>query len=77
MTDEVYESLRTIVRNRPALAKEPEVDGYSGFLLIDKKQQPKVALHIENGLTRSASETGQKGSGKYAGYYANYYAKLA
>lgn len=48
MTDEVYESLRAIVRNRPKLAKEPEVDGYSGFLLIDKKQQPKVALHIEN-----------------------------
>lgn len=48
MTDEVYESLRTIVRDRPELAKEPEVDGYSGFLLIDKKQQPKVALHIEN-----------------------------
>lgn len=52
MTDEVYESLRTIVRNRPALAKEPEVDGYSGFLLIDKKQQPKVALHIENEMRR-------------------------
>ncbi len=48
MTDEVYESLQTIIRNRPELAKEPEVDGYSGFLLIDKKQQPKVALHIEN-----------------------------
>ena len=52
MTDEVYESLRTIVRNRPALAKEPEVDGYSGFLLIDKRQQPKVALHIENEMRR-------------------------
>lgn len=48
MTDEVYESLQTIIRNRPELAKEPEVDGYSGFPLIDKKQQPKVALHIEN-----------------------------
>ena len=48
MTDEVYESLRTIVRNRPDLAKEPEDDGYSGFLVIDKKQQPKVVLHIEN-----------------------------
>ena len=33
---------------RQRLAKEPEVDGYSGFLLIDKKHQPKVALHIEN-----------------------------
>ena len=24
------------------------VDGYSGFLLIDKNGNPKVALHIEN-----------------------------
>ena len=53
MTDEVYESLRTIVRNRPDLAKEPEDDGYSGFLVIDKKQQPKVALHIENEMRRA------------------------
>ena len=48
MSDEVYESLQFIVQNRPELAEEPEVDGYTGFLLIDKKQQPKVALHIEN-----------------------------
>ena len=53
MTDEVYESLRTIVRNRPDLEKEPEDDGYSGFLVIDKKQQPKVALHIENEMRRA------------------------
>lgn len=24
------------------------VDGYSGFLLLDKDDKPKVALHIEN-----------------------------
>ena len=48
MTDEVCVSLQNIIRNRPEMEEEPEVDGYSGFLLIDKKQQPKVALHIEN-----------------------------
>ena len=37
MTHEVYESLQTIIRNRPELAKEPEVDGYSGFLLDVEK----------------------------------------
>ena len=48
MTDEVCVSLQNIIRNRPEMEEVPEVDGYSGVLLIDKKQQPKVALHIEN-----------------------------
>lgn len=48
MTEEVFESLQRIIARRPKLSTEPEVDGYSGFLLIDKKNQPKVALHIEN-----------------------------
>ena len=48
MTDEVYQSLQNIIEKRPHMKKEPEVNGYSGFLLIDKKKQPKVALHIEN-----------------------------
>ena len=48
MTEEVEKSLRNIVKNRPKLSREHEIDGYSGFLLIDKNLQPKVALHIEN-----------------------------
>lgn len=24
------------------------VDGYSGFIMLDKNEKPKVALHIEN-----------------------------
>ena len=48
MTDEVYNSLQRIIASRPQMDIEPEVDGYRGFLLIDKKNQPKVALHIEN-----------------------------
>lgn len=27
---------------------ETIVDGYSGFILLDKDSKPKVALHIEN-----------------------------
>lgn len=30
------------------LKAERIVDGYSGFILIDKNENPKVALHIEN-----------------------------
>ena len=48
MTNEVYEALRNILKKRPRLRTEMMVDGYSGFILIDKNRQPKVALHIEN-----------------------------
>jgi len=48
MTDNVYHSLQNILSNRPKLKREPVVNGYGGFLLIDKNGRPKVALHIEN-----------------------------
>ncbi len=48
MTEEVYHSLKNILANRPKLKTEAIIDGYSGFLLIDKDNHPKVALHIEN-----------------------------
>ncbi|MBQ9156945.1 MAG: site-specific integrase [Eubacterium sp.] len=48
MTDEVYDSLKNILKKRPKLRPEPVVDGYRGFILIDKNLNPKVALHIEN-----------------------------
>ena len=48
MTQEVYDALQNILKKRPKLKTEMLVDGYSGFILIDKKDCPKVALHIEN-----------------------------
>ena len=48
MTDEVFAALKNIVNNRPHMKTEMIIDGYSGFLLIDKNGNPKVALHIEN-----------------------------
>ena len=48
MTDEVFAALKNIVRNRPKVKTELILNGYSGFLLIDKNNNPKVALHIEN-----------------------------
>jgi integrase len=48
MTDEVYQSLKNILANRRKVKTEMIVDGYSGFILIDKENHPKVALHIEN-----------------------------
>ena len=48
MTDNVYHSLKRILAGRKKLRKEPVIDGYGGFLLIDKNGRPKVSLHIEN-----------------------------
>ena len=48
MTDEVFRSLQNILANRKRVKNEIIVDGYSGFLMLDKNDMPKVALHIEN-----------------------------
>lgn len=48
MTDEVYRSLLNTLERRKKVEKEFIVDGYSGFLLLNKNDHPKVALHIEN-----------------------------
>ena len=48
MTDDVFESLKNILAKRPKLLFETEIDGYSGFILLDKDNKPKVALHIEH-----------------------------
>lgn len=48
MTEEVYQCLKNILANRRKLKTEAIIDGYSSFLLIDKDNHPKVALHIEN-----------------------------
>lgn len=47
MTDEVAESFRKIIKNRKAPKAEPIIDGYTGFLFLDKNDMPMVALHWE------------------------------
>lgn len=47
MTDDVAECFRRIIKNRTAPSVEPEVDGYTGFLFLDKNDMPMVALHWE------------------------------
>lgn len=47
MTDEVEQFFRTIINNRKAPKVEPMVDGYTGFLYLDKNDMPMVALHWE------------------------------
>lgn len=48
LTDTAYLSLRRVVKERPVPKVEMMVDGYSGFLFLDKLGRPKVAMHLEN-----------------------------
>ena len=48
MTDNVNKALKNIIAKRQRPAKEWLIDGYSGFLLLDKNGNPKVAMHIEH-----------------------------
>ena len=43
-----YDEFVVLLGNRKRLKNEVIIDGYSGFLLLDKNDHPKVALHIEN-----------------------------
>lgn len=47
MTPEVNEAFQRILTNRKNPKVEPMVDGYSGFLFLDKNGRPMVALHWE------------------------------
>ena len=45
MTEDVYECFQRIIDQRQKPKKEPKVDGWSGFLYLDKNDMPMVALH--------------------------------
>ena len=47
LTPEVKEAFQRILANRKNPKVEPMVDGYSGFLYLDKNGRPMVALHWE------------------------------
>lgn len=47
MTEEVCECFKRIISNRENPKIEPMIDGYTGFLFLDKKNMPEVALHWE------------------------------
>lgn len=59
MTDDVYQSLKNILACRKKVKVETIVDGYSGFILLDKDSKPKVALHIENEMRWAMKKYGK------------------
>ena len=58
MTEEVYECFKRIVENRKKPKKEPVIDGYKGFLFLDKKDMPEVALHWEKHFEWALAKSG-------------------
>ena len=47
MSEEVKGCFKAILQKRANPPIEPIVDGVSGFLLLDKNDMPKVAMHWE------------------------------
>lgn len=47
MTDEVCQSLQNIISNRKCVGKERVIDGYSGFILLNRNGNPKTAENIK------------------------------
>lgn len=48
MSEDVCQSLKNIVKNRKKPQREMMIDGYAGFLLLDKNSNPKVGLHLDH-----------------------------
>ena len=48
MTDSVCESLKNVLKRRAHPKREWIIDGYKGFLFLDKDDKPYVALHVEH-----------------------------
>ena len=45
ITEDVAECFRAIIEDRPAPKREKMIDGYTGFLFLDKNDNPLVAMH--------------------------------
>ena len=46
MLDEVAEAFHRIINNRPKVKVEPIIDGYSGFLYLEKNNMPIASKNI-------------------------------
>ena len=48
MTDAVYLALKRVMTSRTVSKSERIIDGYGGFIFLDKSGMPKVAMHLQN-----------------------------
>ena len=52
MTQEAGQAFRRVLKNRKNPNVEKMIDGYSGFLFLDREDKPKVAMHLEHAMKR-------------------------
>lgn len=53
MSDTTYRVLQDVLKNRIPPKVEVMVDGYSGFILLNRTGRPKIAYHIQCGVRTS------------------------
>lgn len=58
MSGAVYNAFADIVQNRKTAA-EWMVDGYSGFLFLDRDGKPKVGMHLQNYMRKMQTKVNQ------------------
>lgn len=61
MMNDVYDCFKKILENRKPPKVEPMIDGHTGFLFLDKNEQPMVSLHWERYMVHAVA--------KYNGIY--------
>lgn len=64
MTPEVAECFRRIMKARIKPKAEPVIDGYAGFLFLDKDGCPMVAMHWEKYFRHICEKYNGKGGGR-------------
>lgn len=52
MTDTAYYTFKRVIQNRASVKVERMINGYSGFLFLDKNGFPKVAMNLEGYMRR-------------------------
>lgn len=52
LDEKVYQAFRNVIHNRKPSKVEYMIQGYTGFLFLDKDGKPKVAGHLEHALKR-------------------------
>lgn len=57
ITQDVANMFRAIIEDREAPKYEKIIDGYSGFLFVDKNGNPLVAMHWQHRLNHMVKDT--------------------
>lgn len=52
LSDDVYQAFKNVIKKRKTPRVELIIDGYTGFLFLDKDGKPKVAGHLEHAMKR-------------------------